>query len=206
MKVLTKDILPFQEDEFFSPIRSKVDYAKILMSASRNLLLEYELGALVATSKMKLVIDRMSRLFFFGEAKYFSISFPFSVQINDNKITSIASYSGKEVDFRSISSVVSILENEQFLINTSPIDFYVESSQIESIGLLLLEEIFQFEPGYVRYDNDPENANGKLHPEFHIDVNYSNYGTYKLGLSKNISIEYLENLINLNTDCSFITD
>ncbi len=176
------------------------------MLSARNLLLEYDLAGAVATSKMKLIIDKMSRLFFYKKDKYFSVSFPFSVRTEENQLTEIASYSGKKVDFRSISAVMSILDNEHFRINPSPIDFYIESSRIDSIGLSLLEEIFQFEPSYIRYDKDSDNENGKLHPLYHVDINYSTYGTYKLGFDDGITTGYLENLINVNTECSFIKD
>lgn len=27
-----------------------------------------------------------------------------------------------------------------------------------------------FEPGYLRYDHDKEHVNGKIHPEYHLDI------------------------------------
>lgn len=206
MKIVTKDILPFQENDYFTPLRSKTDYAKLVMLSARNLLLEYDLAGAMSTSKMKLIVDKMSRLFFYKEDKYFSVSFPFSIQMSGDQITEIASYSGRKVDFRSISSVISILDSEHFKINPSPIDFYIESHRADSLGLSLLEEIFQFEPSYIRYDKDLENEKGKFHPLHHVDINYSTSGTYKLGLDNAITTDYIENLINVNTECSYIRD
>lgn len=77
---------------------------------------------------------------------------------------------------------------------------------MESLGLSLLEEILRFEPSYIRYDNDPYNENGKLHPLHHLDINYSTYGTFKIGFNNSISSNYFENFQNTNTDCSYIAD
>lgn len=205
MKTIERKILPFQEKYLFSPLRNKVDYARLLVLSARILLLDYE-SQISSSSNMKLIIEKMNRLFFYKEGKYFSVSFPFNVLFDEDKITSITSYSGREVDSKSISSVISILDNEQFLINPSLIDFYIEPFGIDSSGLFLLEEIFQFEPSYIRYDHDIERAKGKLHPLHHLDVNYSTYGTFKIGLNNAITCQYFEDMQNINTESSYISD
>lgn len=205
MKTIERKILPFQEKDLFSPLRNKVDYAKLLVLSARILLLDYE-SQIPSSSNMKLVIEKMNRLFFYKDGKYFSISFPFNVLFDGDKITSITSYSGREVESKSISAVISILDNEQFIMNPSLIDFYIEPLGIDSSGLFLLEEIFQFEPSYIRYDHDIERENGKLHPLHHLDVNYSTYGTFKIGLNNAITHQYFEDLQNINTECYYITD
>jgi hypothetical protein len=91
-------------------------------------------------------------------------------------------------------------------LNPSLIDFHIEPNSNESLGLFLLEEIFQFEPSYIRYDNDPDNENGKLHPLNHLDINYSQYSTFKQGLNETISQAYFKNLQNTKTECIFLTD
>jgi hypothetical protein len=205
VKIIEHKILPFQEKDLFSPLRNKVDYAKLLVLSARILLLDYE-SQIPSSSNMKLVIEKMNRLFFYKEGKYFSISFPFNVLFDGDKIISITSYSGREVDSKSISAVISILDNQQFMMNPSLIDFYIEPFDIDSSGLFLLEEIFQFEPSYIRYDHDIERENGKLHPLHHLDVNYSTYGTFKIGLNKAITHQYFEDLQNINTECCYIID
>ncbi len=207
MKIVIKDILPFQERHFFFPIREKTDYIRLLVYGARQLLLEIETGETKVSSNMKLIVDKMSRLFFYKEKKYFSISFPFLTTLDDmNNVIELTTYTGKRLDSQSISSVISIIDSEHFKLNPSLIDFYIEPYGIESSGLMLLEEIFQFEPSYIRYDNDPENEKGKLHPLNHLDFNYSQYSTFKFGLPKEISSEYFENLQNIKTDCSFVID
>lgn len=207
MKIVIKDILPFQERHFFFPIREKIDYIRLLVYGARQLLLEIETGETKVSSKMKLIVDKMSRLFFYKDKKYFSISFPFLTTLDDiNNVIELTTYTGKRLDSQSISAVISIIDSEHFKLNPSLIDFYIEPYGIESSGLMLLEEIFQFEPSYIRYDNDPENEKGKLHPLYHLDFNYSQYSTFKFGLPKEISSDYFENLQNIKTDCSFVID
>ena len=206
MKVIERAILSFQENDFFSPIRTKIDYAKVLVLAARSLLLNIPGDKQQNESKLKLVVDKMSRMFFYKDTKYFSISFPLNMVISGSEVVEITTYSGKLVDNKSISAVISILNSSHFLLNPSLIDFYIEPYDIESVGVFLLEEIFQFEPSYIRYDHDPENVNGKLHPIDHIDINYSQYSTYKLGLNQTITHDYFENIQNVRTDCSFIID
>ena len=205
MKTIDKLIPKFQEDIFFSAIRDKRDFAKLLAISARNLLIDFtEFQTLEATCTMKLVVDKMSRMFYFKDGKYFSISFPFIVLISDGQVTEISTFTGKKVDNKSISAIISILEEEQFQLNPSLLDIYIASNDLSFIGIELLEEIFQSEPCYIRYDNDPTNENGNLHPLHHLDINYSSYGTYKVGLSDVIPIKNFEDVLNINTNCSFL--
>lgn len=206
MKVVERDIFPFQEKGFFSPVRDKSEYARLLVLSARQLLLNMDSEAGVVTSNMKLIVDKMSRLFFYRDNKYFSVSFPFTTLIDGNEVIELTTYSGKKLDNKSISAVISIIDSEQFKLNPSLIDFFIEPNSIDSSGLFLLEEIFQFEPSYIRYDFDPDNANGKLHPLNHLDLNYSQYGTFKLGLFETITQGYFENLQNIKTECSYVID
>jgi len=206
VKVIERNIFEFQEKDFFSPVRSKIDYARLIALAARKLLLGLDSEVIESTANMKLIVGKMSRLFFYQKNKYFSVSFPFSTIIDNNEVIELTTYSGKNLDFKSISAIISILDSEQFRLNPSLIDFYIEPYSIESSGLFLLEEIFQFEPSYIRYDNDPLHNNGKLHPLDHLDINYSQNSTFKLGLNSSITVAYFENIQNVNTECSFVTD
>jgi hypothetical protein len=205
VKIIVKNILAFQEAHFFAPLRDKVDYARLIAYSARNLLLDYDMGTSPTGGYMKLIVDKMSRLFFYAEKDYlFSVSFPFTVRIANGKIAAVASYSGKEVDNRSISHIISVLESEKFKLNHSLLDYYIETDTLDHEPFLLLEEILQFEPTYIRYDNDPRNEDGKLHPLHHLDINYSPYGTYKLGLDNAIADGYLEDMLNIETECFYI--
>lgn len=198
MKIFERQIYPFQEDDFFSPIREKQDYAKIVLLGARTLLLEQGTPKENITSKMKLIVDKMSRLFFYKKDRSYSISFPFTVQSTCGEITGISSYSGTIVDHQAISDVIAILNDKQFKLKPSLIDVYIEEVLP---GIFLLEEILLTEPSYIRYDFDPAQVNGKLHPLKHLDVNYSQYSTFKLDSSDIDPEKDFENMLDLKTDC-----
>jgi hypothetical protein len=206
VKVIERTILPFQNENFFFPIRDKIDYIRVLMHSTRMLLMENEQQGL-RCGYFKLIIDKMNRLFFYSNDKYFSISFPFNVLLDDKKkncIKTIETYSRKEIDFQTISGVFAVLNDTQFLQKHSLIDYYIIPNSLDEDGISILEEILQFEPAYVRYDFDKEHENGKFHPLHHLDINYSTYGTFKLGLNNAINEIYFENLHNINTECQYI--
>lgn len=202
MKVIERNIPIYQENKIFFPIRNKLDYIQILLLSMQILLLED--GSHNSNSKMKLCIDKMNRLFFYKQDKYFSIAFPFSVGIDDNNVGEIKTYLGKEIDFEKISSVLAILDNEQYKTHKSLTNLDIDPDSIDIKGITLLEELLLFEPCYVRYDYDIKNQNGNRHPLYHLDINYSQYGTFKLGLKNSINNSHFEDLHNTNTDCSFI--
>ncbi|HMS66891.1 MAG TPA: hypothetical protein PKD18_02085 [Saprospiraceae bacterium] len=204
MKIIERDIFPFRENDFFFPLRDKIDYIRVIIYATRYLLLNFEVDSVECTSSMKLCIDKMSRLFFYKDKKYFSVSFPFTIQVNGNDIIYISTLSGKPITSESVSHVISIIEDSKFKLNPSLTDYYLESDSSSSIGIAILEELFQAEPAYIRYDNDVVNQNAKLHPLNHFDINYSSYGTYKIGLENEIESNYFDDFLNIRTDCRFL--
>jgi len=205
MKVITKDIDDFWEPNIFMPIRDKIDYARVILFSARFLLLNINSTTPNCSCKLRVIIDKMSRLFFYKNDKYYSISFPFSITIENEQIIQLRTQSGMNVDFANLSSAISIIEHDAFKLNPSAIEFWLEGDAHYEIGLLLIEQIFQTEPAYIRYDIDEKNQNGRIHPLIHLDVNYSSYGTYKLGLEKNIDDSIFESIMNINTNCSYLS-
>lgn len=206
LKTITKPIPEFQEDQFFAPTRDKTDFAKVVLNAAKLLLLNFSSPDIPSVSQLKLIVSKMTRLFIYTDKKYFSVAFPFNIDISGDEVLSIRTYRGKAVDSRSIAFAFSFLENDTFLLQPEPSLFAIDCSPSEALGLSLLEELFLLEPGYIRYDIDPENENGKLHPLVHLDINYSSYSTYKLGLHKEISEDLFEDIVDILTDCSFLVD
>ncbi|WP_052910180.1 hypothetical protein [Riemerella anatipestifer] len=201
MKIVYRKIPNFQKEILFHPIRDKIDYIKVLLKSIEILLLEdYDKDT---EAFMKLIVQKMNRLFFYSECKYFSISFPFNVSLNsNNQIYEINTYMGKTLTLEVISAIFAILNNNEYKINKSLI--YLDIDYIEIKGVEILEELLLIEPCYVRYDYDKKNENGKLHPLHHLDINYSKYGTFKLGLSKPFCDKNFEDFHNIETDCFFI--
>lgn len=60
------------------------------------------------------------------------------------------------------------------------------------------------EDGYIRYDYDPANEDGDIHPLYHFDINYSSAVTYKIGLNKPIKGNDFQDTLNIKTNCAYL--
>ena len=205
IKNITINIPEFDENLFFAPIRDKISYVHVILYSTRYLLLGNIASKSPSSSKFTLDIDKMSRLTFQKENKIFSISYPFTVIIDEGNINKIQTNSGIEIDFRLVSNALSVIENIDFRNQPSTSDFLFEFDD-EGIddGLKLVEYLFVCEPGYLRFDFDQENENGALHPLNHIDINYSDYASYKIGLKERIDYTKFIDILNIKTDCYYI--
>ena len=205
MKSFEFDIDENDIDKFFFIIRTKFDVINVLMQSIKYMLIYDYTTRTKITGKIILKVDKMSRIFFFTEKKYFSISFPFNV-IENNGIK-FSSKQISDIDNEITSEIVSLLKcNEGNSINC--IYEFIEpllefTSKNEYIGTLINELIFN-EDGYLRYDCDEIHQNAKIHPLHHYDIFYSNHSTFKIGLTDNIEHEKIIDLVNINTDCHFI--
>ena len=106
-----------------------------------------------------------------------------------------------------ISNAISILNEVK---SDSIIDVY-ESRDIEDAILnieayRLLEYFWAHEPCYLRYDYDPMNSKGSLHPINHLDINISVNGSYKVGLKSRLSPDEFEDIVNKSTDCYYLIE
>lgn len=71
------------------------------------------------------------------------------------------------------------------------------NKQTEQIYLTILIMLIDFEPAYFRYDHDQERASEK-HPEYHVDFNYSQGATFKIGLKEAMSCDEILDLTDIN--------
>ena len=62
----------------------------------------------------------------------------------------------------------------------------ISSSVLVVNELRFVEYVLSNEFGYVRYDYDKGNENGRFHPLNHLDFNY-NKGTFKIGLYRRLT-------------------
>lgn len=72
------------------------------------------------------------------------------------------------------------------------------------IAIKLFEALMLLEPGYLRYDYDPNGCRGLKHPLNHIDINYIPYNHYKIGLYQKLTLSRFERITNLETDSWYI--
>lgn len=68
----------------------------------------------------------------------------------------------------------------------------------------LLNHMFFQEDGYLRFDYDEENSNEHIHPLNHIDINFSNNSTFKLGLKERIDFHTFWDILRSDTNCFYL--
>ena len=204
MKIVNRNIFEFQEDKYLFAIRDKVDYIKLVLVAAEMLSVNEKFKKNGSDCYLKLKIGRMGRIFVFKEDKFFSFGFPFNVQLKNQSVIKITTYSGLTVDSQTISSALSLLTGASNIIQAITTESSEETFYFDSLGKRLLEELIMAEPGYLRYDKDILNTKGKKHPTYHLDFNFSSYGTYKLGLLKDMLTDEFEDMTNIETDCFFL--
>lgn len=78
------------------------------------------------------------------------------------------------------------------------------NSNIEYKYKKLLNHMFFQEDGYLRFDYDQENCNGHIHPLNHIDINYSNSSTFKLGLKAKVDFHAFWDILRSDTNCFYL--
>jgi hypothetical protein len=157
---------------------------------------------------IKLVESVSTRLFFFQKEKYFSIFLPFTYREENGEL--FFYYNSVEIDSTFSSALLSLLRYASGNVIAGLEDFegeidavnegLVNPGQLNLIYRSLLSEEF----GYLRYDFDEKNENGKLHPLNHLDINYSNSATYKLGLENMLCEEDFIDVLNVKTDCWYL--
>lgn len=196
------------------PVRKKQDSISIILDVLNILLIGGEQYHI--KGKVVLKIDKMSRLFCFLEDKYFSIIFPFDIEQRTEETGICRIFDAAlnmEIDSRLIVLLRRMLERIDF--EERPIDEIIENAYLDvgdegytgteiSNCFSLILRLFSMELGYVRYDYDPEHQNGTLHPLYHLDVNYSSNGTYKIGIKKEMKETEFVDLLDRTTACRYI--
>ncbi|NWK15662.1 hypothetical protein HX771_05950 [Vibrio parahaemolyticus] len=198
-------------DKFFKPVKNKVQIIELLMNSIKYMLINPTVKEGNSKGKIIVRIDKMSRIFFVKSDKYFSIMFPF--YIKENEGYSFSFRNEMEVDNRITSEVISLI-NEQSFYSGCSLDFvekiasYQEYSCNESYWDFL-RELLMMEDGYLRYDYDMDNyeKHGRtdIHPLHHYDLFYGSNSTFKVGLRGKISEGDFLDLLNIKTNCKFIT-
>jgi hypothetical protein len=197
-------------------VKSKAQIIEILMEATRYMLLDPSVSQEKIAGKIILYIDKMSRLFFITEKKYFSIVFPFLAYDKDEDGRYRFSFQNDiDVDSQLISQVINIIHCDEFKEKCSldfiaPICDYEENC--DENFWIFLRELLLMEDGYIRYDYDEENyikavekGEEHKHPLNHYDFFYSSNATFKIGLKNNLLHDDFIDLMNMYTDCNYLT-
>lgn len=196
------------------PVRKQEDCVLLILELLNILLVGEAIGK--ENGEIMIIVDKMSRLFCFEDNKYFSMVFPFEIEITEGKDTIYKIYDSIldiEIDSRLNALMKRILGQIDFSHNT--IDEIIEKAYFDVFGdeytedevekcFNLILRLLSTELGYIRYDYDAEHEKGALHPLYHFDVNYSSKGTYKLGIDKKMKMEDFVDLLDIKTECRYI--
>ncbi|WP_051690102.1 hypothetical protein [Halomonas alkaliantarctica] len=195
----------------FSPIRNKKDLIDVLLQAVKVMLIGNDAPEDKAVSKMVLVVDKMSRLFFCSDEKIFSINFPFLVDLSKDGSACFYSKQGFPVDSRATSLFMSVFNEHIYGVSDveefaySVIDVNEEYSGQLNDFWIFFKEVVLFEDGYLRFDYDTERQDERLHPLSHVDVYYSNSNTFKIGLYSRIDFDGFFDIINVGSEVYYMS-
>ena len=72
----------------------------------------------------------------------------------------------------------------------------------------LINHFLSFESGYLRYDLDVDHYVEGIHPLKHLDVNYNDNNSFKIGIEDNaeIDINWIIDFVNIKTNCRFLNN
>lgn len=187
---------------FSKPIRNKNDCVSILLETVENFIYHNEAIKEIQNNTMLL---ENGRLFVFLENKYFSIKFPFQIKIKEKEIK----FYINNIELNSI--ILSAIKNAFLNISNNILDILSQiEKEYEQINIDEIEEIIiamlLLDDGYLRYDHDAKNENGKLHPLDHLDIFYTN-NSVKLGLSGRLSQKNFVKIISRKYDeCCYLIE
>ncbi|WP_156118692.1 hypothetical protein [Paenibacillus sp. FSL P4-0081] len=211
------------------PLRDKDDVLKVLFEISSYLLIE-DKPINKGFGEFIIKVDKMSRVFITlleeGQLlKHYSFNFPFIIQQEDlpslESIRLISSKNRIEIDTVLLSVLKSASASGWFSTDGEMsfnclLGHYevleeilkelegTNDKYIDNVWLVM-KELMLSEPGYLRYDYDQEHQNGRLHPLHHLDVNYTNHITFKLGLSSAFEQNTFMDLLDLRTNCHYVS-
>lgn len=210
MKQILRKIEPYENSSFSKTLKGQFDYFEIMFTIVRKILDNSSTMELSNNYKsdipyLKLDIDKQSRVYVYLSAdKFYSLSFPFHVEVfSKDHVVSIRS-NNVELTNKIISEALGIINDVEKDSIFGTFEEMFVNSRYETDSSKLLENMWQYEPGYIRYDYDPQHNNGKIHPLNHLDINYSKKGHYKLGLNQRIDPQTFEDIINSQTECYFL--
>ena len=198
----------FHSEFFEKPIRTQRDITKVLLEVVGIILNKINIEN--NSGKICIYIDKMSRVFCMLKNKYFSFHFPFSIEnIHEQEIRVYDSVSDLTIDFRMLGLLMTILKEVDFekktmeqIIDNAYFDVvseeYSEQEVEACFGVLL--RLLTMEYGYLRYDYDEEHYLEGYHPLEHIDINFMDNVTYKLGVTNFKEQDFIK-LVNIHEEC-----
>lgn len=199
-----------------TPIRDSYDAIKLVIAVSSHIItlpidkLYYDSPSFVPIELYQ--SHRMNRLVWGDDVhQLHSIHYPFTILLDEDSL--YLQYKGIAIDntlmhgLGQIFSTHSVRESLDCLLDEFA-DFGNDADLSEdrlNELWIIYQYLCSYEIGYLRYDYDEKNANGNRHPLHHLDINCSNSCTYKIGLSTRMCRDLFIDLLNIETDCHYIS-
>lgn len=193
-------------NDFFSPIRAKKDVIYLLMKSIKVMLINSSVDDIRVKGQLTIVVSKMSRLFYFSENKFFSISFPFSVSEHEGELE-FSSKTVKVIDSKVTSDVIGVISKNGFQDIECGLEFIdpiIELADFEKLFWPFLLSLFMYEDGYIRYDYDEKYERGDHHPLNHYDIFYSSLSTFKIGLRNRLEADSMLDFLDSNSICQYL--
>ena len=193
-------------DVLFAPMRSQQDYLVKLLKFIRYIKIYSYLNVDSSEEKAMLRVNKESRAYFFSKNKYFSVCMPFHIEEKENDLKFFSKTYG-EIDSVVVTDLLSLFEGERNVFNSN--FEYIEDNIIlrenPRPGLWeLIQDMFCYDSGYLRYDHDQENYNEECHPIDHLDIFCSSSSTFKLGVKAGFSEDDFLDLLDSSKPVKFI--
>lgn len=207
MKRFDLPIDKYQAAHFLKAVRAKPDIIVLWMTAIKAFLVNHPAADAQSEAHLSIVVMSMSRLFceLKGGGKIFSISFPFSIRLEEGAYI-FTSREGVQIDNRVSSQIISLVESGtlQAADFSHFIDPIIEAVDVDPLLWSLFRELMLAEDAYIRYDWDLERVNGHRHPEHHLDLYYSQGSSFKIGLRSEINHGTMVSILNIESDCHYL--
>lgn len=207
MKRFSFELDEYQLNNLSITFREKKNVISFWMQVAKTVMSFVQPKSEYVAGRMLIHISKMRRVFIEGNGKAFSTALPFSVKEVDG-IYRCSLRSGLELNSRLSSEVLAVLQTTKSFENLELLGFtedVMEVSEDPDALWAALGELISSDDGYIRIDHDPDREDGALHPLNHIDVFVSQSATFKLGLTNKLEIEAVSDLLDLSTDCHYLS-
>ncbi len=153
--------------------------------------------------------NQLKRAFIVRSNQIVSFAFPFSIYERVDvygKGYMCINYWDIELNDIIISLAMSIAKSFDF--NKSTYASVAKSIDLSDDDMRCATRVFEavlaLEPSYVRYDYDKNAGRGMVHPINHLDLNYNNEYSYKVGLYGGMKMNDFKDFLSVGTDCWYI--
>jgi hypothetical protein len=198
--------------DYFIAVRDRFDAAQNIVSAICAIK-TFPQTTQLPEYGLVLSICHFKRLFIINGNSIVSLAFPFHLTCNEESILDFRCTTGLELDNLTLANLKTLLngmknlgfwdfvsiENSSDLGATGTLDL-LETSLWDALRSIISED-----DGYLRYDyDDSERTDEIIHPASHIDLNYSNAASLKLGFRQKIGMVTLVEMLDKKERCYFI--